>query len=315
MINRPALLLSLALTVCSGGSSGGGPPPPPRATINPLDYLAASVCPDGSPPLDCAAPVPMTAATPLTYRRGDYGNVGNPQGIYQLVDAVLSASGGSAILDWDFSGYGPAYGGAKFTPKRGDGGEIYVVGGDGVVRAPATEDGGTPGVQYFCGVADGGTGWIDFADTAPTGSWDSAVAKLKIAHDAPTPCPLPLGSAFTRWRRETLPVMFTIAGRRQTLGLDCVIGEHYGGAALATAVTMEQGVWCKNWGRVWFAAYARGPAGPAAQNVSAAFAPWPAPPERPDVTLQDSRLWTHVIATPGGGPQSAFGWPPAGVAP
>jgi hypothetical protein len=45
------------------------------------------------------------------------------------------------------------------------------------------------------------------------------------------------------------------------------------------------------------------------------YAPWPKPPERPDMTLQNCRYWTNVILTPGGTPESAFGWPPPGVAP
>lgn len=292
----------------------------PLPVFNPLDYLAAGICPDGSPPNNCASPSPMTVNTPRTWRRGDYGNGGDPDGIYQLVDAVFSATEQSVIFDWDFSRYGLAYGGAGFTPSRGDGGEVYVD-DSGSVRAIATEDGGTLpvppatfAVQYFCGVGQGGTGWFDFGTGISTGSWTSGIAGLGN-YPVPNPSTCAITPAFTRWRRETLPVLFTVSGVRQTLTLDCVISEHYSGMDIASATAMEQGVWCKGWGRVWFGAYAPGPAGSPGENVMAASAPWPGPPERPDMTLQSSRLWTNVILAPGGTPERAFGWPPPGVAP
>lgn len=157
-------------------------------------YLVAGICPGGLPPNNCANPVQMTVDTPRTWRRGDYGNGADANNIYMLVDAVLSATGQSAILDWDFSRW---QGGTGFTASRGDGGEILIVSPNGAISAPATQDGGTAGVQYFCGIAQGGTGWVDGSTTPPTGSWASGVAYLSETPD-PANCPMPLTFAFTR---------------------------------------------------------------------------------------------------------------------
>ena|ERR1700674_3254191 len=277
----------------------------PASGFNPLDYLAAKVCPDGSSPNNCTNPVPMTVDTPLTWRRGDFGNPGDPNGIAQILDAVLSASGQSVILDWSFERY-PAWAGGgptTFTPSRGDGGEIYQIGPDGFVRTLSTQAGNSP-LQYFCG----GTGWIAFGPNPPSGRWISTVAQLNISGDT-TSCPSPLNPGFTRWRRETLRIANTIPGGNG-LTFDCIIGEHYNGASIATAKDMEQSVWCSDWGRVAWASYR-----PGSPEPPQATLPWPAPPERPDFALGDNRLSTNVIRTPGAAPQRAFGWPPDGVAP
>ena len=328
-----------SVTITSPGQATAAPQ---SLTLNPGDtatvtggtaapfnwYLVAGICPGGLPPNNCANPVQMTVDTPRTWRRGDYGNTTDVNGIYQAVDAVASASGQTAIFDWDFARSSGAVGPngedwskPTFTPSRGDGGETYIVYPNGMISAPATQDGGTPGVQYFCGVAQGGTGWVDGSTTPPTGSWASGDAWLSETPD-PANCPMPLNFAFTRWRHEVLPVGFTYwdAANQTHVAkfdpIDCIISEHYSGMDIASATAMEQGVWCKNWGRVWFAAFSSVlPAGSSSANVMAAYAPWPKPPERPDMNELGSRLFTNVVLTPGGTPESAFGWPPAGVAP
>jgi hypothetical protein len=175
------------------------------------------------------------------------------------------------------------------------------------IRADATQDGGTQGMQFFVGNRYGGQGWVVFDNLAPTGSWRSQLDRLSEASD-PSAEP-PLGQAFTRWRREVLPIRFRIFGTWRDLTLPGIIYEHWNGPSVADATNMEQAIWALGWGRVWWAFYKPAPAADLGLRVPAL--PWPAPSDRPDCTLQDARLWTDVVPV-ATGEASLTQWPPAG---
>ncbi len=263
--------------------------------LRPFDFISGHVLPGGALPIFYGTPRRLTSTEPLPYRRGDYGNPNDPDGVYQIVDAVMLGEG-YAVLNWSFSRQngGPL----TFTPARGDGGELYR-GGGSVARIVATQDGGTPGVQYFCG----GTQWTVFAAQAPSGSWTSQIARLNISSSPdPATCPQPLNSAYTRWRVETLPILFRINGVFQTILTDCVISEHYDNTDPSTAGHVEQALYGRYWGRLGWFAYSLDPT----INLGARLPqlPWPAPA---GFNLQDARLNTNIL--PAASSQSTFGWP------
>lgn len=221
-----AALLAGALAGCGGGSpssigvnlTAGGQAiiPAAPAIPDPLDYLAPDVTPD----------------QPVAAFRFDIGH-------YQASYAQRLPDG-SAILDWSYVPFGP------FVAANGDGGERYIVEGD-TVRIDSTQDGGTPGVQYFTGAACGGTGWIAFLTNADS-SWRALVARLG---DRPDPSQCSTGSsAFTRYRR--VMVTFPKLG-----ALDTIISEHYSGADMASAPAMERSFFAKGYGRVAWQAWGK----------------------------------------------------------
>jgi hypothetical protein len=145
------LAMLFGLAGCIGPSGPPAPPPPGAQTINPMEYLIESRNPDGN------TSTPLHQADRLTYRRQDFGG-------FQDEDAFLLPDG-SAILTWSYPPFGP------FDARNGDGGERYIIDGH-TVRIDSTQDGGTPGVQYFTGAVCGGTGWVAFRDDADA-SWSS----------------------------------------------------------------------------------------------------------------------------------------------
>jgi hypothetical protein len=327
-MKKPAILWGCFLWL--GCTPAPPPPPVPAITIPDLTlYLAQGRCPDGSPEMGCVADVPQRASDPMLWRKHDYGT---PTDGYVAMDGVESDDGTWFATVWSFAPYD------KFNSALGDGGEMYVV-ENGTVRVTATQDGGTPGMQYFVGPKCGGTGWIAFDNKAPTGAWRDTVATLGDQPD-PTACP-PLNASYTRWRMETLTIPFRTFGFRaipgptwrllptssgtrslsrwrdlaaasvgvvQSLTLRCIVYEHWNGASIASAVDVEQAVWCAGWGRVWWAKYSPGPVTDLGYRLPAI--PWPAPPERPDFNIKDARLNTNIVAADGSMSATVFGWPP-----
>lgn len=208
-------LLCGALTGC-GGSEGGGiavSPLPPLGpvTISPADYLSG----------------PTQQADPIRSRRFDFGH-------FQANDAFRLPDG-SAILAWSYAPFGP------FDAALGDGGERYVV-ENGTVRIDSTQDGGTPGVQYFVGAACGGTGWVAFRADA-TAAWQTIVAHLDD-HSNPSQCDA-ANAALTRYERAT--VTYPVLGP-----VDTVVSEHYDSGSLASATALERAFYALGYGRlVW----------------------------------------------------------------
>ncbi len=277
-------------------------PTPPLITLSDFTpYLAQYRCSDGSIPTNCANPIPRRGGDTMLWRKHDYRADTLPGG-YEASDGIQSADGAYFATVWTFDPFDGS--------SAGDGGEAYVI-ENGRVRATATQDGGSPGViQRFVGASCGGSGWLLFDNQAQSGAWRDEVARLSVSTD-PNACP-PLGQAYTRWRFETLPIAFNLFGVPTTLTLRCLVYEHGDAPTIALWVSMEQAAWCEDWGRVWWGAYAHGPASPSPGRVPAL--PWPGPPERPDMTLQDARLNTNIVAV-GPGEATTAQWPPVGFMP
>lgn len=229
VMRRTVLLLTaVSLGACGGGGNNGGSPPPPPMppappgpTIDLMPYLVQSRTPNGD------VSQPLRASDPLTYRRLDSGN-------YQITDSFL-APDSTAITALTFIPF------SLFNATRGDGGDQYVVEGD-TARAAATQDGGTPGVQYFVGKACGGEGWVLFKSDADA-SWKSLVAHLSDSPN-PTACP-PLGAAYTRYIRQ--PVTYPNLGV-----IDSLVTEHYDRDTIANSRAAERMFFGYGWGRlVW----------------------------------------------------------------
>jgi hypothetical protein len=280
------------------------PPAPPPAPAFDLSlpiadigaYLTQHILPDGSPALVPGTGRPQTVYDTMTWRRRDYGQPGG----YEAFDALVDYPHGRWVSTWSFAPY------KGFAALAGDGGETFQP-DSRYVYIMATQDGGTPGIQKFTGSQQGGTGWIAFDYRPPTGSWASALAMLNINGATP------LNPAFTRWRREMLPVYFRVFGVPATLSLPCIISEHYNGSTIANAVSMEQQIYALGWGPVWWAAYGTG-AGMKDYALRVPAAPWGAAAERSDFVIEDGRLWTDItLVAPG--EQNKVAWPPAGFVP
>ncbi len=277
--------------------------PPPVVTIPDFTpYLAQYRCPDGSIPTNCANPQPQRAGDTMLWRKRDYRSDGLPGG-YEASDGIQSSDGSYFATVWTFDPFDGS--------SAGDGGEAYII-ENGRARATATQDGGSAGViQRFVGAACGGSGWLLFDNQAQSGVWRNEVARLSVSTD-PNACP-PLGQAYTRWRFETLPIAFDLFGVPTTLTLRCLVYEHYDMPSIALSAAMEQAVWCQDWGRVWWGAYALAAAASSVDSSRVPSLPWPAPPEVRAV-LYDARLNTNIVAV-GAGEATTAQWPPVGFMP
>jgi hypothetical protein len=202
---QASVFLALFLAACSHGGSSPAPMTPvqPVTIADPIAYLAQSQNLDGN------TAMPLHRDDPLTYRRFDIGH-------YQASDSFLLPDG-SAIIAVSFMPFGP------FNPANGDGGDHYVVEAD-AVRIAATQDGGTPGVQYFVGKACGGDGWLLFKTDA-TNEWKETVARLSESPD-PSSC-----------NGATL------------------VSEHYDGPDFPTSHNAERFFLARGWGRLAWQAF------------------------------------------------------------
>jgi hypothetical protein len=280
------------------------PPPPPPPPLPPWDptnlgaFLVHHRMPDGSPALLPGTGVPQLSTDVMTWRKHDYRSDGLPGG-YGASDAVADPRG-FWVTTWQYTNYGP------FNPADGDGGEAYVY-DNGFIRADATRDGGVNRDQFFVGRYYGGDGWTCFDDKTPTGSWKTQLTHLSIASDSSMQPPL--GTAFTRWRREILTVRFRIFGVWQDITDLAIIYQHFNGPSVAEAVDMEEAIWLRRFGRIWYASYRQAPAADLGARVP--VLPWPAPDDRDDFTLQDARLFTDIIEV-APGEATTIEWPLAG---
>ncbi|MBV9859947.1 MAG: hypothetical protein JO038_07585 [Alphaproteobacteria bacterium] len=271
--------------------------PASAATIaDPLGFLVQTRCPNGGPPTGCAAPARQRAADPMFYRRHDWPA---PSG-YQTDDSVLRDDGKAVI---DLFSFAPFEG---FVAAHGDGGQIMVADSD-TVRIAQTQDGGTPGMQYFVGPNCGGTGWIAFRTDAPTGRYAALVATLSDRPD-PNACPRRLAKAYTRYRLETIALPFIIGDARRDLTAPTVISEHYDRDTVERATAMERTYFAQGWGLVrWEAWTASGRAGSGLDRrcPPLAYSEAPAAGWR----LADCRIWTNIAPADGSLSVDGVGWP------
>jgi hypothetical protein len=301
-VKRAGVALSvLALADCGGRADPV--PAPGQATIPDLTaYLVQDRCPDGK--LEVAEPMcpgraPQRAADPMLMRRFDWP----PPAGYVAQDAIMGPDGPETL--WSFA---PA---TRFTPARGDGGEIYRV-ADRTVRIIATQDGGKPYLQGFYGAGCRGTGWVAFRDDAPTGRWSSLVATLSDRR-VPSPCAA-WSAALTRYRLEAVAAPWIVGGAGRPITRPTVIAEHYDHATLADSKSMERSFFAKGIGRIIWEAWTTG--APASRDLAARCpgTAWSDPPA-PGWRLSDCRYATNLVATDGSVTGASFGWPPAMDAP
>jgi hypothetical protein len=268
------------------------------AMPDPMSFLVQTRCEHGGAPWNCDDPVMQKASDVVRYRRHDWP----PPTGYQISDSVLSNDGSQVISTFSFPPFGP------FNAAHGDGGEIYVFDGT-TVRITATQDGGTPGMQYFVGPRCGGDGWVVFRTDAPTGSWRSLVARLRDVSD-PNSCPK-LVEAFTQYRLEQITFPFIRVNESRSVTAPTIISEHYGGRSIARASSMERFFLLQGWGKVRWEAW----------TTNHSIRPPPDLPQRcpslqfstpPTASWQmvDCRMWTNVQPVKGGWSVDQFGWPP-----
>ena len=252
-------------------------------------YLVQSLNADGSPPVLTTGSRWLTSADTLTWRKRDYPGAGA-----YAADGVLCLAGWATT--WQET---------PFDASAPWGGELFTY-DSGAVQARITQDGGTPGIQYFIGP----DGWMICDVNPPFGTW---AGKTILLADAPSPTtPYTAGGAYLRWRREVLSVLFTIFGVEQQLLLPCIISEHFSTVdTVANATEVEQSIYALGWGQIWWAAYGPVPAG-GAPDLSAnnPRQPWPAPPEHPEWVMQSCRLWTNVTKV-ASIESNTIGWTPA----
>jgi hypothetical protein len=222
---------------------------------------------------------------------------------YQIADSALSNDEKEVINTFSFPPFGP------FNPSNGDGGEIYVVEG-ATVRITATQDGGTPGMQYFVGPRCGGDGWVLFRTDVTTGSWKSLVARLADV-PKPTLCP-PLVRAFTRYRMELITFPFLFNNKTRPVSGATIISEHYDGNSISNSSHLERFFLMQGWGKLrweaWTTNHSIKPPPDLPQRCP--FIPFSVPPT-PAWQMVDCRMWTNICPTQKSGwSVDQFGWPP-----
>jgi hypothetical protein len=258
-------------------------------------FLVQGLDAHGDPPTDLSQIVKGLSSTDtLTWRKQDIGN-------YSASDAFVAPNWCGTT--WSGTPFG------SFNVGNGDGGEVYRF-ENGSIYAAATQDGGTPGIQYFVGAYYGGDSWLLFDVNPPAGTWAGRIARLAEAA-SPFDQP-PLGEAYTRWRREVLTIPFNFFGTVVPLTLPCIIHQHFNGADIASASDMEMAVFAQGYGRIFWAGCGPGPM-PDDLIARLPSVPWPVPPERPDWAFTDGRTWINLcrIAT---GQSNKIEWPPADFA-
>jgi hypothetical protein len=302
-----------------------------------LDYLVQSVCIDasGNPtdrvPIDadCTRSRPMTEDDPVRWRKHDWGGgVGQLTG-WQASDAVIARRNGVAFIDQTFDFGAPVTDNTGrpdrfFHLDQNDGGDAIRIVGD-TASAFLTQDGGTPGLQWFIGpgCSQPGPGryvsWVLFKSDVDA-SWRSLVAEL--GDDPQDACPSRLNHAFTRYRlvSESFPFQRSAADgipTRQTAALPTILVEHYDARSIDRAHAMERFYFARGMGKVRWEAWSKDDQ---KSSQAEAFAGSGRCAALPDATppdtgwrILDCRMWTNIVSDPGRSSWRVrdFGWPPA----
>jgi hypothetical protein len=291
-IRAVVLATTLLLAACREASTSSPPPtplpPPVGQAVDALTYLAQHRCPNGSPPNSCSAPVAQLTTDLEFYRKLDWP--GPWSGI--ISDSVWGRSSGDDIIISTFS---TAPFGA-FNPPN-DGGDVYGVDANtGNAVALKTRDGSLKADLYFVGenCGGGGTGWVLFGPTVPTGSWASQVAEIGQAA-SPAGCGR-LSAAYTQYRLEQVPIPFIIDGQQQILSLPTIISEHYNGKDPTTAIMLERFYFASNWGKVrWERWDKRGSPRAGLAQECPTVPTWGSAPPFAGAIMTDCRNWTNII--------------------
>jgi hypothetical protein len=328
-------LISLGAALC-GEMSAGAAPGQPLDASEMLGFLVQSICLDAQDQptaqlvVDggCVRSRPMTEDDPVIWRKHDWGGINGPLAGWQASDAVVAHRGGVSFADQIFDFGAPAadnsgHPDAFFRFDANDGGDAIVIVGD-AASAFLTQDGGTPGLQWFTGPVctglEGYVAWLLFkADAAA--DWRSIVAELSRSPDD-TCTASRQAQAFTRYKlaTETFPLQRLDLGDPppgQSVTLPTIVSEHFDAARPEASRAMERFYYARGLGKVRWEAWsaARQDAAQSAQFEATGRCPPVADGGAPDDRwhLVDCRMWTNIVANrdhPGWRVRD-FNWPPA----
>jgi hypothetical protein len=225
-------------------------------------------------------------------------------------DSVLAERRGVPVVrvSFDFGDGARRFGRLDNQPgTSGDGGDLIGSRGPDTVIL-MTED-GTGGVQWFQSPGceeepEGGIGgWLLFDDQAAP-DWRARVVRLRITPAAER-CPLRYIPSFTRWRRLEIAYPWWDGEAAQGPFIaTSIISEHYDGASIAAARSMERFWFARDLGRLRWERW-EASAGPTdlPQCPAVAGAESPGPGWR----LADCRFWVRFRR----GDQPIPPWPAA----
>jgi hypothetical protein len=326
-----------ALVIGYAARTAAAQPLPAAAEAEMLDYLVQSACVDGDGKLvdrlpidpDCKTTRYLREDDALPWRKHDWGGAGGPVTGWQASDAVLAERGGVSFADQTFDFGAPAADGAGredafYRFDTNDGGDAIMIVGD-TASAFLTQDGGTPGLQWFIGprCAEPGRGryvsWFLFkTDAGP--EWRSVVAEL---NDVPKDtCPKRFNRAFTRYRRVMAEFPFqhivgTGAPTRRSAALPTIIVEHFDAASIVDAHALERFYYARGLGKLRWEAWVTDPA-KASQAESFARSGRcielaDSGPPASGWRMVDCRMWTNIVVdrSHAGWRVRDFNWPPA----
>jgi hypothetical protein len=314
-------------------------PSPPSDSDMMLGFLVQSVClgadgkPTGQIPIDpsCTNTRPMTEDDPVLWRKHDWGGANGPIAGWQASDAVLARRRNVLFVAQTFDFGAPSTEAEghpdvfyRFDPN--DGGDAIVIVGD-TASAFLTQDGGSPGLQWFTGRACDGAGlgryvaWVLFKSDADK-DWRSTIAQLSRSSDDSCAWWWGFSQAFTRYKLapETFPFQMVDAGAaptRQSVALSTIVSEHFNAPTMIASHSMERFYYAKGLGKVRWEAWSSNSAASsrsAALQQSGRCAPI-ADSGPPDAGwfMIDCRMWTNIVVDRQR-PQwrvRDFNWPPA----
>jgi hypothetical protein len=308
-------------------------------TTNLLRYLVQAVCTDGNGavtqqlPFDvgCIAMRPMKEDDVVRWRKHDWGGAEGPAAGWQASDAVLANRDGIPFVDQTFDFGAPATDDSRrpdafYRFDANDGGDAIIV-ADGTASVFLTQDGGSPGLQWFIGPDCGGSGlsrylsWVLFRSDADV-NWRSLVARL--AKRSTNTCPTEFSAAFTRYKlvSERFPVQWHETNGnlvRQSATLPTIISEHFGRATIASSEAMERFYYAKDLGKIRWEAWSTDHSMTAKAEALSRSGRCPALADSapPDDTwnMLDCRMWTNIVIDPERANWRVhdFDWPPSDV--
>jgi hypothetical protein len=239
---------------------------------------------------------PLKCDTPLPFTKYDWGR-------FQARDSVLSCDG--RVVIETFHNRAPFT--EPFSATKGDGGQLFVDDGH-AIRAAATQDGGSPGMQYFLGHGQGGDGWLVYWDAVTWNSCGTKTAMLGGSSDPNAQQPLHGAETHACWNSVWWPLRWN-GGSPLWYYLPTITSWHCDGDGC------ERMMFAYGWGLLRWDAWA-----PRASTVDlSARCPltWQPPaygaPPRPGWQMVDCRMMTDIQLTPGGTRRAVdFQWPPIG---
>ncbi len=300
-----------------------------------LEYLAQSACLDGDGkltqqlPNECDKRRLLHEDDPLPWRRHDWGGAIGPSGGWQASDAVLAKRQDVLFVDQTFDFGAPAvdtagHPDAYFRFDANDGGDAIMIVGD-TASIFLTQDGGTPGLQWFIGPDCAQPGrrryvsWLLFK-TDIGANWREAVAELS---DIPqNTCPKRFNRAFTRYRLVAEAFPFQRLGTSATptrweTSLPTIVVEHFDGPSLARSHAMERFYYARGFGKLRWESWDTDRAKAAQAELfsrSERCAPLSGSTPPGDAwKMIDCRMWTNIVSDPTrpNWRVREFNWPPA----